>query len=135
MIRGSCLCRRVQFQIEGKYSDVGQCHCSKCRKVSGTGSNAVLITRSDNVAWVAGKDLVKVYETDTGWRSTFCCECGSPLPMLGAGGKLYWVPAGVLDDDPGVPVARHIFVGSKTSWEVIGGDAEQFEEHAPRDDG
>lgn len=130
MLRGSCLCGGVQFEIEGKYSDIGQCHCSKCRKVSGTGSNAVLLTSAKNLKWVSGQDLIKVFALPSGWRSTFCRECGSPLPMLGAEGKLYWVPAGVLDDDPQVPVVRHIFVASKAPWEVIGGDALQFEENA-----
>ena len=135
MIRGSCLCSAVEFRIEGNYSDIGHCHCSKCRKVSGTGSNAVFLTRSENLVWEAGQDLVETYATQTGWKSVFCRRCGSPLPMLGAGGKLYWVPAGALDDDPKVPVARHIFVGSKASWEIIGGEAPQFEEHAPSERG
>lgn len=47
------------------------------------------------------------------------------MPMLGAEGKLYWVPAGALDDDPNVAVAQHIHVGGKASWEVIGADAKQ----------
>ena len=39
VIRGSCLCRAVQFEIHGKITDIGMCHCSKCRKVSGVASN------------------------------------------------------------------------------------------------
>ncbi len=131
MIRGSCLCQGVAFQIDGRYSDIGHCHCSKCRKVSGANANAVLLTAAKSFAWLQGADLVKTYEMPDGWTSTFCCECGSPLPMAGAEGKLYWVPAGVLDDDPQVPVAQHIFVASKGSWEVIGDDAPQYSEDAP----
>ncbi len=51
--------------------------------------------------------------------------------MIGAEGKLFWVPAGLLDDDPGVGVVQHIFAGSKADWDVIGDDAPQFDEAAP----
>jgi hypothetical protein len=118
----------VRFQIDGKYSDIGLCHCSKCRKVSGVASNAVVLTAARSLKWLQGRDLVKTFRLPDGWGSTFCSECGSPLPQLGANGKLYWVPAGVLDDDPGVRVVRHIFVGSKASWDEIGGDAPRYPE-------
>jgi hypothetical protein len=118
----------VRFQIDGKYSDIGLWYCSKCRKVSGVASNAVLLTAARSLSWLQGRDLIKTFELPGGWSSTFCSECGSPLPLLGANGKLYWVPAGVLDDDPGVRVVRHIFVGSKASWDEIGGDAPQYPE-------
>ena len=131
MIKGSCLCEGVRFKIDGKVSEIGHCHCSKCRKVSGSNSNGVLITASKSFAWDKGLDLVKTYSMPDGWQSTFCSECGCPLPMIGAEGKLMWVPVGLLDDDPGVGVAQHIFVGSKASWEVIGDQAPQYEEDAP----
>ena len=131
MIRGSCLCNGVQFTINGKTSEVGHCHCSKCRKVSGVNSNGVIIVAAKNVVWLEGTKLFSEYKMPDGWVSTFCRKCGSPLPMSGAGGKLYWVPVGLLDDDPGVPVAQHIYVGSKASWEVIGDDAPQYTHEAP----
>jgi hypothetical protein len=42
----------------------------------------------------------------------------------------WFVPAGLLDEDPGVGVRGHIWVSSKPSWEVIGDDAPQFPENA-----
>ncbi len=131
MIKGSCLCEGVQFAIDGNVSEIGYCHCSKCRKVSGANSNAVLITASKSFNCERGLDLVKTYSMPDGWESTFCSNCGCPLPMIGAEGKLAWVPVGLLDDDPGVGVAQHIFVGSKASWDVIGDQAPQYDEEAP----
>ena len=55
--------------------------------------------------------------------------------MIGAKGKLFWVPAGLLDDEPGVSVVQHIFVGSKANWDVISDDAAQFDEEAPNNIG
>lgn len=131
MIKGSCLCQGVQFSINGNTSDIGHCHCSKCRKVSGVNSNGVILVSAKKLSWQCGQELVKVYQMPDGWTSTFCNSCGSPLPMLGANGKIYWVPIGVLDDDPGVAVAQHIFVASKASWDVITDGVPQYDEFAP----
>jgi hypothetical protein len=131
VLHGSCLCGGARFEIEGRWSAIGQCHCSKCRKVSGTASNAVLYTAAASLRWVAGEGLRRDFSLPSGWGTTFCGECGSPLPRLHPNGKIYFVPAGVLDDDPGVAVERHIFVGSKASWDAIAGDAPRFEGDDP----
>ena len=131
MIRGSCLCSGVRFEITGKVSGIGQCHCSLCRKVSGTASNAVLLTSIRSFRWLAGEDLTQTWQRPDGWGSTFCRVCGSPLPRLHPSGKILWVPVGILDDDPGTRVEQHIFVGSKAPWDDIAGSAPQYQEAAP----
>ena len=131
MIRGSCLCGGVRFEFPRAVTPIGMCHCSLCRKVSGAASNASLLVPTSELEWLAGEDLLQVYTRPTGWRTTFCRTCGSPLPELHPSGGAYWVPAGVLDDDPGVRIGGHIFVGSKAPWDEVGGSAPQFEERPP----
>jgi hypothetical protein len=65
---------------------------------------------------------------ESGWASVFCSECGSPMPHANRSGSMYFVPAGALDDDPGVRPAVHIFVGSKAPWDEIQGAEPQFQE-------
>ncbi|MEO8114906.1 MAG: GFA family protein [Phenylobacterium sp.] len=124
---GGCLCGAVRFALHGRLPPVGMCHCSLCRRVSGAGSNAVLNVRADRFEWLAGQSHWREFRTPSGWGSFFCPTCGSPAPHLLSNGERYLVPAGSLDADPGPRVAGHIFVGSKVSWDVIGGDAAQFE--------
>ena len=131
MLRGSCLCGGSRFEIDGKVSGVGLCHCSVCRKVSGTTGNAILLTATRSFRWVAGEELVQVYERPSGFRSIFCRVCGSALPMPNENGKVVGIPAGALDDDPGVSVVQHIFVDSRAGWDEISGDASQYPEAAP----
>src|SRR3546814_15152664 len=58
-IHGSCLCGQICFVVEGKFGPAGQCHCSKCRKVSGTDGNAVFYTaRNRSEERRVGKDCV-----------------------------------------------------------------------------
>lgn len=127
MIRGSCLCEAVRFELSGDTTQIGMCHCSKCRKVSGVASNANLMVGRDGLRWIAGESHVTKFALPSGWGVWRCASCGSPVPMLHPGGGAYWVPAGLLDSDAGVGVAGHIFVGSKAPWDEIGGDAPQLE--------
>lgn len=131
MIGGSCLCGGVRFEIEGRVSPIGQCHCSLCRKVSGAASNATLLTAKRSFRWVSGQDMIEIFTKKTDWTTSFCRVCGCPVPELRANGKLYAVPAGSLDDDPGTRVEQHIYVGSKAAWDEIAGEARQYEEAAP----
>jgi len=128
MLRGSCLCGAVKFEVTGEPTDIGMCHCSKCRKVSGVASNANFMVARDGLRWVAGEDRITRFQLPDGWGPWRCGVCGSPTPMLHPGGGAYWVPAGLLDSDPGVRVAGHIFVGSKAPWDEIAGGAPQLRE-------
>lgn len=130
-MKGSCLCRKCLFEIKGNPGPVGKCHCSKCRKVSGTGSNAVFWIRPDNFVWLAGEHGAKRYGLPDGWSSTFCSECGSPLPAF-IGGRIWIVPAGLMDENPNVGVRGHIWVEDKPHWEIIGDDAPQFLREPPK---
>jgi len=51
------------------------------------------------------------------------------VPQTDNAGKIYFVPAGLLDDDPGHRgYAAHIFVGSKAPWSMINDDAPKYVE-------
>ncbi|MEY2927749.1 MAG: hypothetical protein RL367_2226 [Pseudomonadota bacterium] len=130
-ITGSCLCGEVAFEIIGKIGPIGQCHCSKCRKASGTDGNAVCYTAFASLRWVRGEEYLVKWRSpgDQPWSTAFCKSCGSPMPNANKDKKIYFVPAGSLDDDPGHKgYAAHIFVGSKAPWVCIADTAPQFVE-------
>ena len=83
---GSCNRGAVPFAIDGKVGPVGQCHCSKCRKASGTEGNAVFYTASKSLRFTAGEANITRY-SDGGWGHTFSKHCGSPTPNLASNGK------------------------------------------------
>ena len=126
--RGSCLCGAVRFEITGKTTEIGMCHCSKCRKVSGVASNANLMVGRDGFRWISGEQAVTRFALPDGWGPWRCSTCGSPVPKLHPAGGAYWVPAGLLDSDPGVRIAGHIFVDSKAPWDEIAGSAPRLRE-------
>jgi hypothetical protein len=69
-----------------------------------------------------GEDQISTFTPD-GWsRRTFCGTCGSPLPGLNREHGEVGIPAGLLDDDPGVKPTLHIMVASKAPWHELTAD-------------
>jgi len=127
-MRGKCLCGGVQFALSGELPNLYQCHCSLCRKVSGSSSNAALVIDLAQISWIVGEELVQKYQSDTGFKSHFCSRCGSPLPNLTANDSAWWVPVGLLEAGEGLQIGAHLFVGSRAPWDVITDSGEHFDE-------
>jgi len=125
--RGSCLCKTVTFEVTGPIKGIGSCHCSKCRKVSGTGGNAQFIVRTHRFRWISGADNLSKFKLADGWGPTRCRTCGSPVPETYDGGERVWVPAGLMDDTLQTDFKQHIFCGSRADWDRESPDAKFFD--------
>ena len=131
MIHGSCLCGQIKYELSGGIELINHCHCSMCRKAHGAAFGSFLHAASNGFRWVAGEDLLERYQSSPGNLRAFCRVCGSNMPVLENGGAEVNIPAGTLDDDPGVRPAMHIFVGSKAPWFDIEDALPQFNEFPP----
>ncbi len=137
MIRGSCLCGGVRFEISEATGPFELCHCNRCRKVTGSGYLPGLQVRRESLRFVQGVDLIAVYEAPIlekppAYRSCFCSRCGSPVPDPTPDAALLEVAAGLLDDDPGLRPDRHIFVEFKAPWSSVSDGLPQFDKAAIR---
>jgi hypothetical protein len=110
----------VTYEIRPPFVFFHHCHCSRCRKSSGSAYGANILVKADHFEWTRGEDLVKRWELPearyycTGW----CSVCGSALPWQSRNRKGFLVPAGNLDDDPGHQPERNIFWASRAPWYV-----------------
>lgn len=118
-MKGQCLCGAVEFEVHDAPDKIYQCHCSLCRKQSGTASNAAYIVREDQLHWCARNVPVSSYIKPTGFRSDFCSRCGSPVPNPIGNTSYVWVPVGLLESPGNLEIVVHLFVGSKASWEPM----------------
>ena len=131
-LTGKCLCGAVAFAVTGKVSELYKCHCSLCRKYTGTSNSAVIATAKRNFTWLKGADKVTRYQSPTGFYGVFCSTCGSPLPKP-RWDKIYLVPVGTLDDAPVFSKMVHLHTLSKAAWDEINDDHPQFEQDLPPD--
>ena len=125
---GKCLCGAVSFEVLEPLPNLYQCHCSLCRKVSGSASNSAMIVLQENFLWIAGSNKISTYSTSTGFRSHFCSSCGSPLPNEYDGGLRYWVPVGLFDSAIQASVCAHLYVNSKADWDNIAEGGTHYDE-------
>ena len=135
MLRGSCLCRAVQFQVTGPVHDVHHCHCSMCRKAHGAAFSTFARLTAGDFRVVAGADQIRPYRSSVPIERTFCATCGARLTVRfdGMPGTV-WVSLATFDDDPGVRPDTHMFVGSKAPWDEISDGLPQYREYGPMGD-
>ena len=126
-ITGGCFCGRVRYAIEAPLRAARSCHCSRCRKAFSGAGSAYAEVDAGSFAWTNGAENVTRYESGPGWGLAFCRTCGTTLCGW-HGDEVHGVTLGSIDGDPGVEIEKHIFVGSKASWDHIGGDAPQYAE-------
>jgi hypothetical protein len=117
-IHGSCLCGAVSFEASPPFQRMLHCHCSRCRKCSGTGHATNLLAGPTSVRWLSGEELISRYDlpTATHFSKWFCSRCGSPVPRVGRNGQFAVIPAGALDDAPPIAPTAHIFWASRAPW-------------------
>lgn len=132
MIRGGCLCGGIRFEIARAAGPFELCHCTRCRKASGSAFVPWLGVRREDFRLLQGEELIRRYEAPLrnkppAYRTSFCGRCGSPVPDPQWVCDFLEVHAGVLDDDPGLRPQRHILVEAKSPWFAITDALPQFD--------
>ena len=130
MQHGSCLCGAVKIEITGDLAGIQLCHCSQCRRASGTAFAANLPVRAEDFRVVAGQP--KSYESSPGKERLFCGDCGSPIiSRTAAVPGMVRVRAGLLAEPVETKAVFHFHVSSKASWLPIADDLPQYPAERP----
>ncbi|MCV0380652.1 GFA family protein [Nitratireductor sp.] len=115
---GSCQCGAVKFQISGPFESFFLCHCSRCRKDTGSAHAANLFSTVAKITWLSGEDRIKTYRVpESRHEKSFCSECGSAVPGIQMDGALLVVPAGSLDKPVDIRPNAHICLSSRANWD------------------
>ena len=127
MHTGSCLCGAVRFEIEGPLAGIQLCHCSQCRRASGSAFASNLPVASANFRIVRGEQALTAYESSPGKQRLFCGRCGSPvISRMTADPSRVRVRAGLLDPPAEARPEFHFFTDSKADWWTIEGDLPRY---------
>ena len=122
MVSGSCLCRKVRYEIAGELTFAGHCHCVTCRKAHGSAFSSVAAVQIPEMKFLSGEDLLKSYESSPGKKRYFCSNCGSQIYAHRENQGHYILRLGTLDDDPGIKPAYHIWLKQKAAWYDLDND-------------
>jgi hypothetical protein len=122
----------VQYEVDGPFTMMANCHCSMCRKHHGAMFSTFASAPATGFRWTSGQDNIETYLSSEHGRRPFCRTCGSVTPMLLPDMNLVFVPAGNLQGDPGLKPQMHMFAGSRAAWFPITDGLPQHDGYPPQ---
>ena len=128
ILAGECFCGAVRYAVADMFEYALNCHCSNCRRTTGSAFKPFAGIARDRLSMTSGGDNVMIYGDDAG-HDAHCRRCGSLLYSVVRDGAYAHVAMGTLVDDPSIRPNAHIFVGSKAPWFSITDDLPQYQGH------
>jgi hypothetical protein len=118
---GRCLCGEVAFEFDGSISSIELCHCTRCRRSTGSAFAAEFYVNPARFRWTRGESLISVYEAPIlrnppAYRVSFCRNCGTQVPTVRDGAAVISIPAGLVEEPLDARVSDQIFIGMRASW-------------------
>ena len=129
MLAGECFCRAVRYTVADAFEYALNCHCSNCRRTTGSAFKPFAGIARDKLGLVAGDDNVMIHGDANASHDAHCRRCGSLLYSVVRNGAYAHVAMGTLVDEPSIRPSAHIFVGSKAPWFSITDDLPQYQGH------
>jgi len=131
-LAGKCFCGSVQYAVADAFAYAMNCHCSNCRRTTGSAFKPFAGIERERFAVSRGQDKLLIHGDDKA-NDTHCRLCGSLLFSVVRDGAFVHVAMGTLVDEPSIRPTKHIFVGSKAPWFVITDDLPQFQDYPTTD--
>jgi hypothetical protein len=133
MIEGGCNCGAVRYSIEGAPLAVVACHCTRCRRQSGSVYSVNLVVMASAVTVAGPLATYEDTQTSSGVPVSrqFCGTCGSPIrSIIGANPDIVAIKAGTADEPDALAPEMHIWTQSKIAWVEIPAGMPQFPQNA-----
>jgi hypothetical protein len=127
-LAGKCFCGAVHYAVADEFAYAANCHCSNCRRTTGSAFKPFAGIRRDRLRITEGEGNLMIFGEENA-NNTHCKLCGSLLYSVVRDGAFVHVAMGTLVDDPSIRPTAHIFVGSKARWFNITDDLPQYQEH------
>ncbi|MCU1366876.1 MAG: hypothetical protein JWL72_3575 [Ilumatobacteraceae bacterium] len=126
MQHGRCDCGGVSFDLEGELRDVYNCHCDRCRRVTGHHMAATAV-HPDNLRFATDTTL-RWYEPSPGVHYGFCGHCGSTLFWKAdAESTKICIAAGSLDQPTGLRTTKAWWVAEAGDYHDRQAGVAEFE--------
>ncbi|MDH2386899.1 GFA family protein [Bradyrhizobium sp. CER78] len=132
ILTGECFCRDVRYEVADAFAYALNCHCSNCRRTTGSAFKPFAGIVREKFTVTSGADGLLIYGDEI-THDAHCGRCGSLLYSQVRNGAYVHVTMGTLRDAPSIRPTAHIFVGSKAPWYAILDDLPQYQEHVTQD--
>lgn len=133
-LTGHCLCGSMTYEINADPLMSAACHCSHCRRQSGTAYSTIAAFPVD--AFTIKGETLETFEDigDSGLPvlRKFCRKCGSALfTDVKAFSGMLFVKMGTLDEPDAISVGAEIWVQDKLKSASLAADLPKFDKNPP----
>jgi hypothetical protein len=128
VLRGHCACDAVSFEVADEFVVAYNCHCSRCRAITGSAFLPWGEIEPEKLRVTKGAESLMLIGAADGQHAKRCATCFSLVSWSGYEGKIR-VPYGSLLDEPSLKPSAHMFVGSKAPWYDILDGLPQHDEY------
>jgi ADP-ribosyl-[dinitrogen reductase] hydrolase len=130
-LKGSCLCKTVQYEVDQLDMPIGHCHCVTCRKAHAAAFASTAGVLREHFRFKTGEDKLTSYESSPGKFRKFCSVCGTQVVAERPAQPHVILRVPTLDDDPGTTPVMHIWTSHDVPWLVDGEDVHRYQERSP----
>lgn len=117
MHRGSCMCGKVAYELKGPPLFMYYCHCTTCRKATGTTFATNVIAATKDFVVTRGQDQLSSFESSPNKRPYFCSNCGSPIYSHAEASKdIVSIRAGTFEGALPIRPTVHAYAAEKAPW-------------------
>ncbi|WP_297471417.1 GFA family protein [Acidithiobacillus sp.] len=118
ILKGSCLCGSIHYEVTGNPAAFYHCHCKRCRKSTGTGHASNILMKEATLVFTCGEPLLRKYKIPEAKRFArqFCAHCGSQVARHVPEIAAVVIPAGSLESDAPLNPQARIFWDSRAEW-------------------
>lgn len=81
MLAGKCLCGAVQYAVADEFIYAANCHCSNCRRTTGSAFKPFAGIERERLSLTRGEDNLLIFGDETG-HNVHCKTCGSLLSSV-----------------------------------------------------
>jgi len=120
VLNGRCLCGKVHYAVEDQFVYALNCHCSQCRRATGTAFKSFAGIEREKLRVTQGGNALLIFGAEL-THDARCKTCGSLLYSVVREGQHAHVTLGTLPDSPSIRPTAHLFVRSKAPWFSITG--------------
>lgn len=132
-VTGHCLCGAVQVRVSGPFGALDYCHCSQCRRASGSAfaTNAPVAVNDLEIICDPA-DAMRSFRASSGKERVFCQHCGSPIySRRDASPESVRLRLGLFDCQLATGRRAHIWADDVAPWHTITDNAPRFAASAP----
>ncbi len=121
IVKGSCFCGAVAFEIELPTMFCGHCHCSMCRRPHGASFVTWTGVPPERLEITKGEQHIATYQSSEHGTRRFCRICGSQM-FCQTGPEFVDIALAALhskiDRDP----EAHYYYDSRAEWTIVNDD-------------